>query len=203
MGAHGGRARWESAVGGRGGRTRWEDAVGGSLTSLISRTQRVPATSAASSTACRCAAPQWAGTAKAHSGKAEPCSRSAVTCKWCSSIAKIWTGEKARLRPRYSTSWVVAVAESSHPSSSLLPATQPLGLERNADALSPMKRRRSSKATTEGVCRFVASLATTSTPPRRVTATTEFALPTSMPSAPEAETVVRQNQLCRSSRILA
>ena len=40
----GARARCEGSVGERGGRTRWEDAVGGSLTSLISRTQRVPAT---------------------------------------------------------------------------------------------------------------------------------------------------------------
>ena len=36
--------RWARTVRGRGGRARWEGAVGGRLTSLISRTQRVPAT---------------------------------------------------------------------------------------------------------------------------------------------------------------
>jgi hypothetical protein len=176
----------------------WEEQ----RTSLMSRVLRSPAIRAASRTACLLAASKCKGTAIVQSDGTEPSSREAVTHSWCKSIASSCVAEKCCTVPCEVTSRSSASALLNEASKrALSSAAHPAGLFTRYDtAPSPTKRRRSLKATTEGVCRREASFTSTSTPPRRGDAITEFTLPMSIPSKPEPLAPVGMVTSSRSHR---
>ena len=168
----------------------------------MSRVLRSPAIRAASRIACLLAASKCKGTAIVQSDGTEPSSRAAVTHSWCKSIASSCVAEKCCTVPCEVTSRSSASALLNEASKrALSSAAHPAGLfTRNDTAPSPTKRRRSLKATTEGVCRREASFTSTSTPPRRGDAITEFTLPMSIPSKPEPLAPVGMVTSSRSHR---
>ena len=168
----------------------------------MSRVLRSPAIRAASRIACLLAASKCKGTAIVQSDGTEPSSREAVTHSWCKSIASSCVAEKCCTVPCEVTSRSSASALLNEASKrALSSAAHPAGLFTRYDtAPSPTKRRRSLKATTEGVCRREASFTSTSTPPRRGDAITEFTLPMSIPSKPEPLAPVGMVTSSRSHR---